>query len=620
MSLLSLSEIGKSFGTRTVLNGASLRVGRGDRVALIGANGSGKTTLLRIAVGLDAPDIGEVVRARHAGIGYLAQDFSWSGNGSTYEETEKALADILALAGRLRRVEAEMAAADEKRLPALEREYSTLTARFESLDGYTVSTRIRATLTGLGLREQALDLPMERLSGGEKMRVALARLLLRRPELLILDEPTNHLDLPATEWLEEFLRRFVGGVLVVSHDRYFLDRVATRVAELAGGRIRERHGNYATYIAQREREAEHVQDRQARLAREIDRTEAMVQSYKSKRDFVGARSKGKAAERLRRERAELLAGGPAAAAPAPRFLVRGADHVPAEVVKVEKLRKSFGAAVLFEEASFIVRGGDRVGIIGPNGCGKTTLLRILLGLDREYEGFARLGAWVRYGYLGQECEFADEGRTVLLEMEEASGMKEPEARNYLARFLFRGDDVHKTIGVLSGGERARLTLAKLLAAEPNCLILDEPTNHLDMPAREAFETALLGFDGTIIAVSHDRYFLNRCVTRILACEGGRIQAYAGNYELYHRKKLETERRKETAPAAGRNPRATQEKKKPVPAGVGRVEMERRIARLEARLKELEASFGQNTPYEDYREHERLTLELEGLYRDWEGMA
>lgn len=631
MSLLTLENITLEYGTRTLLDGAGLRVERGERVALVGANGSGKTTLIRIALGLQHADNGTVVIARNARVGYVSQGLGLE-HGDAMEETGRAFEHVARLERRLRDLEGQMAelpaSHDGSAYDRLMKEYGRLTTEFERLDGYTVESRIKATLLGLGLREEALTLGVDRLSGGERMRVALARVLLGEPDLLILDEPTNHLDIPATEWFEGFLRGFAGGVLLVSHDRYFLDQVATRVAELVNGRITERSGNYSTYLEQKDRRIRHVYDERRRLTREIRRNQEVAAKLKSMRDISGWKSRLKVVDRLRNELDETGREAPKGS-PHMRVHINQARHVSAEMAQAKKLCKRFGDVRIFDGVDFLIRGGEHVGLIGPNGCGKTTLINILLGKDTDFAGFARLGSWVKYGYLGQETTFEDEERTVIEELQATREMPEPEALNHLAKFLFFGDDVRKRISVLSGGEKVRLLLACILLNEPHCLILDEPTNHLDVPAREALEDALVNFKGTILAVSHDRYFLNRCVSRIMEIENAHIYSYPGNYDLYRRAKFEARRLGQSSATMARavNERAvwgSASSDRPVrhetrvkqASTESTVDLERRIQKIESRMKELESSFGNREAYQVYREYEELAQEVNVLYEAW----
>jgi ATP-binding cassette subfamily F protein 3 len=629
MSILCAENIVKEYRNQLVLNGASIRVARGERLALIGANGSGKTTLLRILMGLEQPDQGTVIKAKQIRIGYLSQDFyEISKDGSrTALEYEK----LIRLEQQLRAVEAEMREAsgsmgesDEKATQQLLNRYQHLVDRYESLDGYNFESRMKSTLLGLGLREEALTIPLSALSGGEKTRAAIARLLLEEPDLLILDEPTNHLDIEAIEWLENFLKRFQGGVLFVSHDRYFLDQVATRVAELAQGTITERSGSYTTFIQQKQIRQEFMYRERKRLNQQIKEADRLVQDLKGKAKARAAKSKEKTAERLRRQLAEgtgrTIQREHLAHTGQLRLNVKQAGHISSEIARAEGLCKRFGTVSLFEGAEFLISGGQRVGIVGPNGCGKTTLLNILMGRDSDYTGFARLGQWVHYGYIGQEITFEDESRTLLEEILHHKEMLEKEARRYLANYQFYGDQADKAIHVLSGGEKVRLRLAVILLDEPHCLILDEPTNHLDVPARDALEEALLSFRGTVIAVSHDRYFLTRCAQRVLEVSDGRIHSYEGNYEVY--KQLKAKQNSNTPSSADTHNQGPVVKQKSQDTAqsthpeADHAALEARITALEEELKQMEASFNQDTPYDVYEAYQEKMMEVNELYKTW----
>lgn len=639
MSLLTLENIVKEYRNRTVLNGASLRVEKGERLALTGPNGSGKTTLIRIALGLEQCDGGNVIIARGTRTGYLSQELAGMDAAAGENETAVHYDKIVRLEKKLRELEKQLERASGNAPAAdidcakLLDEYSRLQERFEAMDGYSIEARIKATLLGLGLKPEALSTPVSSLSGGEKMRVAIARLLLEEPDLLILDEPTNHLDIQATEWLEGFLKKFGGGALFVSHDRYFLDQVATRVAELEDGGIIERSGSYSTFVEQKERMREFALKEQDRLEREIAVGEKKARTLKGEsghrtRNISAWKSRekmvGRLKERLNENREGTMASRHLHKTKAPRVVFKGVKHVSAEIAKAENLKKTFGTSVLFDNINFLIRGGERVGLIGPNGCGKTTLLNILLGEDRDFEGYARLGQWVRHAYLGQEIYFEDECRSILEELLAVKEMPDRDARNFLAGFQFYGDDLNKKIEVLSGGERVRLYLACIILREPDCLILDEPTNHLDIAARNAVESALAEFRGTMVAVSHDRYFLTRCVNRILEFDGGSIKNYDGNYEFYKKARdstAPTEHGTASGDGLSRSGKRKYVLQEPAEAadiqGIDRRKVETDISRLEERLKELEAGFGEGAPVGIYSEYESAAQELQKLYDLWE---
>jgi len=669
MSLIFLDNIVKEYRSRLVLSGASLRVERKERLALTGPNGSGKTTLIRIAMGLETCDSGSIITGRGVKIGYLSQNLSeMDGYVAAPDETAVHYEKVARLERKLRDLEKQLGnitgRADDTGYEALLKEYSRLLERYEAMDGYSVESRIKATLHGLGLKEEALSVPVSSLSGGERMRVAIARLLLEEPNLLILDEPTNHLDIHGAEWLESFLKRFEGGVLFVSHDRYFLDQIATRVAELENGSIIERSGSYSVFIEQKVKMAEFAAREQKRLEMSIQIEEKKALSLKGQskhrtRNISAWKSREKMVARLKEKldqnNGEYKTQEHLHSKAAPHIYFRSITHLSAEIAKAEGLKKVFGGTALFSDVSFLVRGGERVGIIGVNGCGKTTLLNILLGRDHDYEGFARLGGWVRYAFLGQSMEFEDESRTILEEFMSRKEMEQAFAKDRLAGFQFYGDDLNKKIDVLSGGERVRLYLACIMLAEPDCLVMDEPTNHLDVVARDAVMEALANFKGSLLAVSHDRYFLNKCVNRILEFEDGKLHSYQGNYEAYKSAKGALNRLPESSAnligtpsgyhiGANKGPdekwvngatlswstteRQTTTGQRSTPGQrnsakpfdvqkVSRQSLEEEIFLLEEKKKDLEKAFGKDTPPDIYSEYDTIVIKLNNLYGVWE---
>jgi len=629
MSLLILENIGKEYRNQRVLDGVNLRVERGERLALIGPNGAGKTTLLRIAMGLETSDRGRVIIARNTKVGYLSQDLLDAEAGDS--DTQALHYEKLACLERnLRRLEQRMAEPDRDPNSAEYKawldEYAKLTAKYEAMDGYTVEIRLKKILLGLGLRPETLATPLGKLSGGEKMRVLVARLLLEEPDLLILDEPTNHLDIRATEWFESFLKSFNGGILLVSHDRYFLDRVATRVAELERGSLSIRSGGYSDYLAHKSQLSQAVANEQKQLRWTIKSARETVQGLKSRGKIKAAKSREKEIDKrdtaMKNQLAATKRQEHLFRPDGPKVEFKKLKHVSKDIAWAEGLKKRFGEVVLFDGAEFHIRGRERVGIIGPNGCGKTTLINMLLGHDRDYAGLLRLGEWVKYSYMGQEVLFENDALTLLQLITTKQDMPERAARDHLARFQFYGEDVEKPIRVLSGGERVRLYLACVMLEDADCLILDEPTNHLDVPARDAVEAALRQFRGTVLAVTHDRYYLTHCVGKILEIENGKIVTYDGNYDYYKQIKYgavpENAEPKEPEPQRARS--RYQRKNLRVEAesaAQDRQEVETRIIELEDRIKRLVNSFDAVTPPEKYREYDALQKEVERLYGEWE---
>jgi ATP-binding cassette subfamily F protein 3 len=631
MSLLTLENIHKEYRNKLVLNDVSLRVERGERVALVGANGTGKTTLLKIAMGLETCDSGNIIRSK-VKTAYLSQDMQeiQESQDITALQYEK----VIRVEQKLRKIEKEMEqlsghceSLDYNRLMG---EYSRLTAEYEIIDGYTVETKIKKILLGLGLKQDVLTLPIGSMSGGERMRVALTRMLLEEPDLIILDEPTNHLDIQAVEWLEEFLKKFEGGVLFVSHDRYFLDKVATRIAELENGSIIEKSCSYTSFMEQKKRMREFYLKEQKNLGIRIRNASKITQDLRSLGRIRASKSREKEVERLKAQlsshKTSFKNSEHSFGETATRISLKKIKHVSKDIAFAENLKKSFGQNVIFKGADFHIMGGEKIGVIGANGCGKTTLINLLMGIDKEYEGFIRLGEWVNYAYLAQNVEFEDEERTVIEEILSKKEMPEPAARNLLAGFQFYGDEVDKKLKVLSGGERVKLYFACIMLDEPDCLIMDEPTNHLDLPSKEAIEAAIKGFKGTIIAITHDRYFLTNSVGKILEIENGKINTYEGNYEYYKAAKafekgnslspkcIQDSKYKRTGSIVKVKKEQDTLKKAEV---ISQEKLETSIIELEERIKTLENSFTAETPPHIYSEYADLTNQLGSLYSLWE---
>lgn len=636
MSLLVLENVIKEYRNQIVLAGVNLRIEKGERVGLIGPNGTGKTTLLRIAMGIEHCDNGSVSTAHNIKVGYLSQDLLDGNDSSENSDAVLHYEKVYKLEKTMRELEKQMAEqsreADSPIYHKLMAEYSRLVTSYEAMDGYTIETKIGKILLGLGLRQETLNTPLNKLSGGEKMRVSVARLLLEEPDLLILDEPTNHLDIRATEWFESFLKRFDGGILFVSHDRYFLDRVATRIAELEKGTLCIRSGNYSKFLDYKKQLSQFVANEQNRLKLTIRNANETIQGLKTQRKIKTIISREKELAKLQNELKVNLeavkkqdhlhkSGGL-------KIEFKKIKHISRDIAWAENLCKSFGNVVLFQGVNFHIRGGERVGIIGPNGSGKSTLINMLLGKDKNYEGFLRLGEWVKYSYMGQEILFENDYLTMLQLIISKKEMPEREVRDFLARFQFYGDEVDKSIEVLSGGERVRLYLACVVLEDADCLILDEPTNHLDVPARDAVEAALQVFKGTIIAITHDRYYLTNCVGKILEIENKTINTYLGNYDFYKQVKHslneeETIIQPETKPNKGSNTNSAKKKKNsttknPSPEKVIQ-DIEAQITTLEEKIKEMEASFDKSTPPEKYQEYDELLQEVERLYNRWNDM-
>ncbi|MGI6236328.1 MAG: ABC-F family ATP-binding cassette domain-containing protein [Candidatus Excrementavichristensenella sp.] len=587
MLALSLQGVSKSFVMNRVLDGVDLTLEEGSRTGLVGVNGSGKSTLLKIIAGELAPDEGAVSIPKGTTVGLLTQHSDITEEGTVLQELSRVFDPLKSLEKRLRKLEREMGShhKDPLRLAALNREYARITERFEREGGYEWPSRIQGVLAGLGFAGERQDQPARLLSGGEKTRLCLARVLLMQPDLLLLDEPTNHLDLPSTAWLEETLKKYRGTVLLISHDRYFLNQVCDGMAELSMTRLHQYRGNYEDFVAKREENLTRQLKEYKLQQAEIARHEAIIARYRSfnrEKSIIAARSWEKKLERIRQNPVER---------PMNEQKVRFSFDIrrrPGDDVLIARgLAKGFEGRSLFHSFDLHLRSGDRVALIGANGVGKTTLLRILMGQLKPDAGNLIYGANVDVGYYDQQQEGLHPGKTVMSEVWDAFPRMEPgDVRSILALFLFTGEDVHQPIETLSGGEKGRVALAKLMLKRDNLLLLDEPTNHLDMDSREVLEHALDDFPGTILAVSHDRYFINRVCNRVVEMSAEGVQEYLGNYDDYVEKKR---RMGEGEPEAvpGRT-RTEVEKEK-------RRERLRRQSRraLEKRVEELEqAIFGE----------------------------
>ena len=538
--ILQVNNIKKAFGEEVILDGVSFLMNEHDKVALIGRNGAGKTTLLRIILGELNPDEGDILLNKDISVGYLSQHQEMEGDRGIYDTVIDVKKDLLAVESRLREVEETMKHLSGDELSEAYKEYERLNHTFEQANGYALRSEVTGIIKGLGFTQEEFDKPVSQLSGGQKTRVALARILLSSPKLLILDEPTNHLDIASIAWLEGFLSQYKGAVLIVSHDRYFLNRIVNRVVEIEHNRSMTYIGNYDEFYEKKAQIREAERRQYLNQQREIKHQEEVIEklrSFNREKSIKRAESREKMLAKI--ERVEK----PLEDEQGMRIHLKPRMESGKDVLTVTDLAKSFPGKPLFKGISFLIKKGERVALLGENGTGKTTMLKIIRGLLPADAGTVREGAKVSIGYYDQEQQNFNEKNTVFEEIsDDHPDMNNTEIRNTLASFLFTGDDVFKPISTLSGGERGRLSLVKLMLSEANFLLLDEPTNHLDITSKEILEEALRGYEGTVFYVSHDRYFVDKTATRILDLTHEQILSYEGNYTDY----LNQKERKEAA--------------------------------------------------------------------------
>jgi ATP-binding cassette subfamily F protein 3 len=627
--LVQLEDVAKGYGGRTLFRDLNWRLLPGQRIGLVGPNGAGKTTLCRILAGLEEADAGRVMRSRDTTVGYLPQEVATSGAASVLEEALGGFEAVWQIERELGQVAAALATAPDEALTA---RYGTLQERFEALGGYRLESQARAVLTGLGFAPADVGRPLTEFSGGWRMRAALARLLLLRPGLLLLDEPTNHLDMESLAWLEDFLGAYDGTVVVVSHDRYFLNRMVSAVAELGPQGLASYQGNYEDYLVERQARRELLLAQARNQARRVAEIERFIERFRYQATKARqVQSRVKMLGRMERVAVD-------ATTRSIRFEFPEPPRTGRRVASLRGVHKAYGDHVVYAGVDLEIERGDRIALVGVNGAGKSTLLRIVAGVLDPDRGERALGAGVTTHYYAQhQLDALDPARTALEELEAAApAAGHTRLRTVLGSFLFSGDDVDKKVAVLSGGEKARLALARMLVRPASLLCLDEPTNHLDLASREVLEEALAGFGGTIVAISHDRYFINRIATKVVEVADGRLTVHLGGYDDY----LAFQARQAAEPPGEVEAPAAPARARPRPApdrgpdaaalrDMRRrlAEVEREIAGLEMRLRALGEALGDPALYADgeraravTRERRQAEEHVAGLMREWESLS
>ena len=542
MIMLSCNNVSKSFGVETILEDISFSVNEGDKIGIVGVNGTGKTTLFKVITGIFPHDKGDIFTSKNCRLGYLEQNTNFYSEKTIYDEVVSVFSDLIEAEEELRSLEHQIASLSAKesssgdQLKKAMDTYGKKYEEFEKKNGYAYKSEVRGTLKGLGFSDEEMNKPVNVLSGGEKTRVLLAKLLLSKPSLLLLDEPTNHLDADAIEWLEAFLRSYEETIMIISHDRYFLDQSVNRIFEMENKRLTSYNGNYTEYQKQAKINREIRLRQYENQQRDIKKQEESIErlkAYGREKHLKRARSKEKMLDKVDR------LDKPQELRKKARFNFVLRHHSGNDLLKAQGLGKSFGDRKLFEGVDFDLYRGEKVALIGPNGVGKSTLFKIIMGDESQDQGEYKLGQGVDIAYFHQEQKSLNLENSIIDEVwDDNPHMTQTEVRNLLGAFLFEGEDVFKSIRSLSGGERARVAILKLILSKSNLLLLDEPTNHLDIDSKEVLEDALKEYEGTLLTISHDRYFLNTVVDRILVLKPDGIEEYLGNYEYYQNKKKE----------------------------------------------------------------------------------
>ena len=630
--VLACNNISKSFGIDEIIKNASFNIEEREKAAIVGINGAGKTTLLRIIMGEYQADSGEVIIAKDRTIGYLAQHQKLSGDNTIYDELLSVKKDIIELEQKIRRLELEMHSKEGVELEAVMEAYSKSTHQFELQNGYAYKSEVVGVLKGLGFDESDFEKKMNTLSGGQKTRVALGRLLLSKPDIIMLDEPTNHLDMNSIAWLENYLVNYDGSVIIVAHDRYFLDKVVTKVIEVERGIVSVFSGNYSDYAAKKKQLMDAKLKEYYNQQRDIKHQEeviAKLKSFNREKSIKRAESREKLLDKI-----EVI-DKPITEQETMHFKLEPAKESGNDVLSVEGLSKAFGGNRLFDNVSFEIKKGEKVALIGNNGTGKTTILKIINHIIDADAGKVKLGANVEIGYYDQEHNVLHMDKTAFDEIGDAyPDMTNTQIRNMLACFLFTGDDVFKKISDLSGGERGRVSLAKLMLSNANFLILDEPTNHLDIMSKEILESALNRYTGTVLYVSHDRYFINKTAGRIIELSANTVTNYIGNYDYYLEKRdiLAPKEIKQVSSEKNTAVKDDWKAQKEEQAKLRKrqndiAKIEKSIEQLEKDNSELDEQLALPEVYSDVKQlmklnekKQEIEKKLEKLYEDWEALS
>ena len=626
MIILQGKNLTKYYVTDLVFKNVDFYIQENEKVALVGPNGAGKSTLFRCIVGEESFDDGQLMQSQKHTLGYLEQMPDFGEKVTLLDAVLEMFNDIFAMRDDLRKLEELMGEAQDEKLEKLLEDYANLTHKYEDLGGFSAESKAKGIIKGLGFSDEDFNRAVYNFSGGEKTRVSLARLLVREPDLLLLDEPTNHLDLEALEWLETFLRNYKGAVFIISHDRYFLDQVVTKVLEMNHHSLKSYSGNYSRYLVLKAEQELAQMRAYEKQQEEIARTEEYIRRYKAGIKSKQARGREKQLSRV--ERLENVGFNKTI-----NINLNHAEQSGDIVLRVKDLAMSYGERVLFKDVNFTIYQGEKIGLIGGNGVGKSTLLKIILGQITPSFGTVEPGARVKISYFDQEHRGLNLQNSVLDEIFYNYDVNLNQARDWLARVLFIGEDVYKTIGDLSGGERARIALLKIIMDEPNFLIMDEPTNHLDIDSKNIVENLLNDFPGTVLVVSHDRYLLDSVCERIFELENGTITDYLGNYSYCREKKAQLERiKREKEEEALKAPKKKAQEKAAPKINKAKVrkeisQMEELIAQKEERLQELSQALSEASSYQDealgkalVNEYQALEKEIPELYQQWEDLS